>query len=75
MDEFHPPFPQIHYGSVEWEKIKSWLIAERASIMEALASKHTSWEDTIYHRGRASMIDTMLGFEELAAPNPFGMPR
>lgn len=75
MDEFHPLYPQIHYGSVEWERIKAWLLVERKELLDKLAHKNTTWEETIYARGRASMIDTMLGFEELAAPNPLGLPR
>lgn len=64
-------YPEIHYGSLEWLKIKNWLLLELKDIHEALAHDNTPWERTLYLRGRASLIKTMLNFEELAAEKPF----
>ena len=75
MDGYQKPYPEIHFGSPEWKEIKDWLLAEKREIISRLANKQTSWDDTLYLRGQASIIDRMLEFEELAAPVIYEMPR
>lgn len=75
MDEYQQPYPEIHYGSPEWQEVKRWLNAEKLDIINRLSNKQTSWDDTMYLRGQASIIDRMLELEEVAATPVYEMPR
>lgn len=56
--------PAIEYNTREWEIVEAWLKEDLLATYKGLASLNASNDKTQQLRGRASLLEEMLGWKE-----------